>query len=148
MSAILERQNRVIIELLARSTIGVKEIENLVRKGKQKGNPDDFVRVYNQLDGTKKVTDLAKIVNVSRQGMSQVLQTWEEKGIIYNIGTEQLPKYVGLLKLPINNRVNSRPKKGKEEQLEESDFTELQPASPAPQIPDESTDSDQSEGSL
>ena len=157
MSTTLERQNRVIIELLARSTIGVKEIENIVRKGKQKGNSDNFVKAYNQLDGTKSVTDIAKIVNVTKQNMSQVIQTWEEKGIVYNVGTDTKPAYVGLLKLPIS-RSNSKVKKGKAERLIENDIpslksdlpgsqvSNLQDDSPVEQILMESSITDETEG--
>ena len=115
MSTTLERQNRVIIELLARTALGVEKIEDIVKKGKRKGNPDDYAKVYNLLDGTKTATELAKVVQVSKQNMSEILKYWEEKGIVYNIGTDNLPKYVGLLRLPINNKGGSQAKKGKEE---------------------------------
>ena len=97
----LVQQNKVLIALLARSTIGLEYIENIVRSGKKKGNPNDFVRAYNALDGTRTVTEIAQMVGGTRQNMSQVLQNWEDKGIVYNVGTSSQPVYFGLLKLSL-----------------------------------------------
>lgn len=102
MSSILEAQNRIIISLLARSTIGIKEIERIVRSGKKKGDPDNFVLVYNSLNGHKSGVELAKIVGITKQGMSSVLQTWEEEGIVYR--NDETGFYVGLLKLPLKRK--------------------------------------------
>jgi hypothetical protein len=110
MSTVLERQNQVIIALLARSTVGIEYIEKIVRGGKQKGKPDDFVRAYNELDGTKTITEIAKLVGVSKQNLSQVLQRWEEKGIVYNVGTGSRTVYAGLLKLPTKGKNRSAAK--------------------------------------
>lgn len=107
MSTILERQNEVIIALLARSTIGVEYIEKIVKSGKKKGKSEDFVRAYNELDGSKSITDIAKRVGVTKQNMSQVIQTWEEKGIVYNVGTTGRSVYAGLLKLPTKSKPHS-----------------------------------------
>jgi DNA-directed RNA polymerase specialized sigma subunit len=97
----LVQQNKVLIALLARSTIGLEYIENIVRSGKKKGNPNDFVRAYNALDSTRTVTEIAQMVGGTRQNMSQVLQNWEDKGIVYNVGTSSQPVYFGLLKLSL-----------------------------------------------
>lgn len=98
MSEILEQQNKVIISLLARSTFGVERIDKIVRSYKKKGRPDDFVRAYNALDGLKSGAEVAKIVGITQQGMSAVLQTWEEEGIVYKVGKSG--HYAGLLKIP------------------------------------------------
>lgn len=103
MSTIIERQNEVIIALLARSTIGVDYIEKIVTSRK-KGKGEDFLRAYNQLDGTRSITEIAKQLGVSKQNISQVLQAWEEKGIVYNVGTTSRSVYAGLLKLPTKNK--------------------------------------------
>ena len=113
MSTLLEQQNKVIIALLARSTIGIEYIEKVVRSGKKKGKSDDFVRAYNELDGSRSVTEIAGMIGVSKQNVSQVLQTWEEKGIVYSLGTGNRTVYVGLLKLPIKSKSRSAPKKTK-----------------------------------
>ena len=98
MSEILEQQNKVIISLLARNTIGVERIDKIVRSHKRKGHAENFVAAYNALDGLTNIADIAKIVGITRQGMSAVLQAWEEEGIVYKVGKED--HYVGLLKLP------------------------------------------------
>ena len=108
MSNILEAQNRIIISLLARSAIGIKEIEKIVRSNKKKGNPDDFVQAYNLLDGTKSGVVLAKIVGITQQSMSSVFQTWEDEGIVYK--NDDTGFYVGLLKLPIKRKSSTKTK--------------------------------------
>ncbi len=108
MSNILETQNRIIISLLARSAIGIKEIEKIVRSNKKKGNPDDFVQAYNSLDGTKSGVELAKIVGITQQSMSSVFQTWEDEGIVYK--NDETGFYLGLLKLPIKRKSPAKTK--------------------------------------
>lgn len=98
MSEKLERQNEAIIGLLARSTIGLAVILRAVCSGKR--NPEAYRKVYNALDGSTGVTDLAKIAGVSQPTMSVVLQSWEEQGIVYNVGSERKPQYHRLLHLP------------------------------------------------
>lgn len=98
MSEKLERQNVAIIALLARSTIGVPTISKIVCGGKR--NPQAYLKVYNALDGTAGVTELAKLAGVSQPTMSVVLQSWEEQGIVYNIGNDAKPRYHRLLYLP------------------------------------------------
>ena len=124
MSEVLERQNRVIIELLARSSIGADKIGDIVRKGKK--DPDGYVNVYNQLDGVKTATDLAKVIGVSKQNMSEILKSWEEQGIVYDTGTDKLPKYVRLLKLPTNKSgsqdTKSKTKQKKQKEIKNNDI--------------------------
>lgn len=110
MSKTLETQNKIIISLLARTALGIKEIERIVRSGKKKENQDNFVLVYNALDGTKSGTELAKIIGITKQGMSQVFQTWEDEGIVYK--NDETGFYVGLLKLPIKRKSSTKTKAG------------------------------------
>ncbi|MBI3176279.1 MAG: hypothetical protein HYZ25_21345 [Chloroflexi bacterium] len=110
MSKTLEAQNKIIISLLARTALGIKEIDRIVRSGKKKGDPDNFALVYNSLDGTKSGAELAKIVGITQQGMSSVLQTWEEEGIVYK--NDETGFYVGLLKLPIKKKPSAKAKTG------------------------------------
>jgi hypothetical protein len=98
MSERLERQNSAIIALLARSTIGVPTIFKIVCGGKR--NPKAYLKVYNALDGAAGVTELAKLAGVTQPTMSVILQSWEEQGIIYNIGGDAKPRYQRLLHLP------------------------------------------------
>lgn len=108
MSKTLEAQNRIIISLLARTALGIKEIERVVRSGKKKENQDKFVLVYNASDGTKSGTELAKIIGITKQGMSQVFQTWEDEGIVYK--NDETGFYVGLLKLPVKRKSSAKSK--------------------------------------
>lgn len=108
MSKTLEAQNKIIISLLARTALGIKEIDRIVRSGKKKGDPDNFALVYNSLDGTKSGAELAKIVGITQQGMSSVLQTWEEEGIVYK--NDETGFYIGLLKLPIKKKSSGKAK--------------------------------------
>jgi|GEM_PF-2784230 len=116
MSEMIEEQNKVIISLLARSTIGIQHIEKIVRSGKKKGDPDKFVLAYNALDGITSGAELAKIVGISQPGIVSVLQTWENEGIIYKVG--KTGRYAGLLRIPLKKRASAKKKpnapKGKE----------------------------------
>lgn len=114
MSPVADRQNQVIIDLLARIAFGADEIEKIVKKGKKKKSSGDLVRGYNELDGVKSITDIAKIIGVTKQNMSQVLQTWEEKGIVYNTGTSTRKTYAGLLKLQFRGKDRTSKKNFKE----------------------------------
>jgi hypothetical protein len=105
MSEKLERQNEVIIGLLARSTMGVAAISKIVCGGKR--NPDAYRKAYNALQGAKGVTQIAKLAGVAQPTMSVVLQSWEEQGIVYNLGTERKPQYHRLLHLPLIKTKNA-----------------------------------------
>lgn len=98
---IIERQNQVIIALLARSTLGVDYISKIITSGKKKGSANNFIVAYNALDGNQSLTDIAKQIGTSKQNLSQIVQTWEEKGIVFNVGTDSRRVYMGLLKLPV-----------------------------------------------
>lgn len=97
MSTKLEVQNQVIISLLARSAIGVESIRKIVRGGKK--NPRAYVKVYNSLDGVRRVTELARIAGVTQPTMTVVLQSWEAQGIVYDVGLRGKPRYHRLLDL-------------------------------------------------
>jgi DNA-binding MarR family transcriptional regulator len=98
MSEKLERQNEVIIALLARSVLGVQAISQIVCAGKR--NPEAYRKTYNALQGNTGVTEIAKLAGVSQPTMSVVLQSWEEQGIIFNAGATRKPQYQRLLHLP------------------------------------------------
>jgi hypothetical protein len=101
----LARQNEVIIALLARSTIGLAEILKIVCGGKR--NPEAYRKAYNALDGSTGVTHLARLAGVAQPTMSVILQSWEEQGIVYNVGTDRKPQYHRLLYLPKTKRQKS-----------------------------------------
>src|SRR4051812_31457090 len=97
---LLGLQNRydVLISLTARSAFGAERLEQIVRRGKR--NPGAYVRVYNRLDGKRTATELAPLAGVTRQAISGVLENWEEEGIVYNLGTDNQPRYKRLMRLP------------------------------------------------
>jgi hypothetical protein len=95
---ILIKQNEILISLLARSTIGAESIRQLVTGGKR--NPAAYVKAYNALDGTIGVTEAAKVAGVSQPTMTVVLKSWEQQGIVYNVGESGRPLYKRLLVLP------------------------------------------------
>ena len=93
----LEKQNEIIISLLARLVMGENKIKDLVTKNKQ--NPEKYLRGYNSCNGVNTLTDIAKIVGVTVGTLSPILKNWEKEGIIYNIETETSPKYKSLMKI-------------------------------------------------
>ena len=91
------KQNQIIISLLARMVFGEEKLKQIITRGKRK--PKDWVRGYNSCDGTKGVTAIAKIVGVKSPSATPILKNWEAVGIIYNIGSAQKPLYIKLLTL-------------------------------------------------
>lgn len=98
MDDLVVKQNEVLIGLLARWTIGVDSIHETVAKGKK--NPAAYIQAYNALTGSVGVTEAAKIAGVSKGTMSDTLKSWEEEGIVYDIGEPNRPLYKRLLVLP------------------------------------------------
>jgi len=94
------RHFEVLISLLARSTIGVDAIHEVVTEGKK--NPSGYIRAYNALFSGKGVTELAKIAGVAQPTMTYTLQAWEAAGIVYDLGEPHRPDYRHLLVLPEN----------------------------------------------
>jgi hypothetical protein len=95
---ILIKQNDILISLLARSVLGADPIADVVTRGKK--DPAAYVKAYNALDGTIGVTEAAKVAGVSQPTMTVVLKSWEEQGIVYNVGEPGRPLYKRLLVLP------------------------------------------------
>lgn len=95
---IILKQNRVIISLLTKQVFGEEKIKQIITKDKRKG-PEAYVKGYNACDGTRSVNDLAKVVGVTAGTLSPVLQDWEKKGLIYDVGNPSKPLYVRLINL-------------------------------------------------
>ena len=98
MNQTVERQNDVIIQLLARSVFGLEKVRETVTRGKR--NPDAYIVAYNSLDGAKGVTELAKLAGVSQPTMTVILQSWEQQGIVYDVGNGNKTLYKRILTLP------------------------------------------------
>lgn len=92
-----EKQNEIIIGLLARLTFGEAKIKNIVSSNKRQGSY--WTKAYNACDGKKGVGEIAKIAGVSQPTATVTLKSWEEGGIVYNSGSDAKPKYKRLLKI-------------------------------------------------
>jgi DNA-binding transcriptional ArsR family regulator len=103
---IIVKQNEILIGLLARSTIGIDSIHAIVTRDKK--NPGAYVKAYNALTGSLSVTDAAKIAGVTKGTMSKTLSSWEEAGIIYDVGETNRPLYKRLLVLPASSGDKNR----------------------------------------
>ncbi|MCB2141232.1 hypothetical protein KQH27_00830 [bacterium] len=79
------RQNEIIISLLGRMVFSPKEIKDIVTQGKRLANRENYIQGYNACDGNHSVSDLAKIIKIDSGGLSTILQSWEETGIIYEV---------------------------------------------------------------
>lgn len=91
------KQNQIIISLLARMAFGEEEIKKIITHGKR--NPNEWIRGYNACDGSKNVKEIAKIVGVKPPSATPVLRSWNSSGIVYNVGSEKRPIYMKLLTL-------------------------------------------------
>jgi len=94
----VQRQNDVIISLLARLVWTPEKLAEIVTRGKR--NPDAYRRVYNALDGERTGQSLASLAGVTPQAISYVLQVWEEEGVVTNAGTSSKPRYRRLMTIP------------------------------------------------
>lgn len=112
--ATIVQQNEVIITLLARLVWTPEKLAEIVVAGKR--NPDAYLSVYNALDGMKTGRQLAEIAGVTQQAISFVLQTWQDEGIVLDVGTENKPKYRRLMRIPEKRK--ARVKQTKQEKAE------------------------------
>jgi len=115
---ILSKQNEVIISLLARheGIFGEEQIKKIVTLSKK--NPNKYVKGYNACNGKNSVTEIANIIGVKQPTLTPILKSWEEKGIVYNIGEKNKPLYVKLLNL--KEEKNARPEQRDTERIEEN----------------------------
>ncbi len=103
----IQRQNEMIIGLLARLVWTPEKLAEIVSRGKR--NPQAYREAYNALDGNATGKRLASRANVSQPAMAVVLKAWHELGIVVNIGTDSQPRYKRLMLIPTKD-----PKKVKE----------------------------------
>jgi len=94
----IQRQNEIIISLLARLVWTPEKIAAIVTGGKR--NPDAYRTVYNSLDGEKTGRQLANLAEVTQQAISFTLQNWHDEGIVLNVGTDAQPRYKRLMRIP------------------------------------------------
>ena len=110
----IQRQNEIIISLLARLVWTPEKIGAIITSGKR--NPAGYVTAYNALDGAKPGTQLAAIAGVTQPAMSTTLQAWLEEGIILNVGSDTVPKYKRLMRIPEAKEKGKRKTNGTNEQ--------------------------------
>lgn len=77
------KQNEVMISLLGRMAFTPEQVRQIVISRKK--NPEKYIEGYNALNGTKTVSEVAKIAGVTQPNMTNILQQWEELGIIYEV---------------------------------------------------------------
>ncbi len=105
--AVIRQQNETIIALLARLVWTPEKLVEMVMANRKK-DPEGYVSVYNALDGEKTGKQLGEIVGVSQQAIAYVLAGWLEDGIVLNVGTDSLPKYRRLMKLPEKRKAKAK----------------------------------------
>jgi hypothetical protein len=105
--AVIRQQNETIIALLARLVWTPEKLVEMVMANKKK-DPEGYVSVYNALDGEKTGKQLGEIAGVSQQAIAYVLAGWLEDGIVLNVGTDSLPKYRRLMKLPEKRKAKAK----------------------------------------
>lgn len=87
------KQNNIIIALLGKMAFTKDEILHIVVRGKQKTKQEGYVKGYNAFDGEHSVSEIAKIIGVTKGTLSPVLQSWEESGIIYSVTSPRAGKF-------------------------------------------------------
>jgi len=117
----IQRQNDVIISLLARLVWTPEKLAEIVSRGKR--NPQAYRKVYNSLDGVATGSNLASRAGVTQPVMAVALKAWQELGIVVNPvkhrimalakNAKQLEKHVSARtpKQTISVKVNSRKRK-------------------------------------
>ncbi len=93
----IEKQNEVIISLLARQVFGENKIRELVSSNKR--DAAAWVRGYNACDGKCGVSEIAKVAGVAQPSATTLLKSWENLGIVINFGSETKPLYKRLMRL-------------------------------------------------
>ncbi len=105
--AVIRQQNETIIALLGRPVWTPEKLVEMVMANRKK-DPEGYVSVYNALDGEKTGKQLGEIAGVSQQAIAYVLAGWLEDGIVLNVGTDSLPKYRRLMKLPEKRKAKAK----------------------------------------
>ncbi len=79
----LAKQNDLVISLLGRLAFPEDRIREIVSRSKR--NPERYVQGYNACDGTRTLSEIAKIIGVAKATLSPILQQWENLGIVYEV---------------------------------------------------------------
>lgn len=103
----IQRQNDIIIGLLARLVWTPERLAEIVSRGKR--NPKAYRKVYNALDGTTTGKELASQARVTQPAMAVALKAWHEIGIVTNVGSDSQPRYKRLMPIPTNDLKKGEP---------------------------------------
>jgi DNA-binding MarR family transcriptional regulator len=96
-TALIIKQNEVLISLLGRMAFGNKRVREIVTSRKK--TPERYIKGYNACDGNHTVTEIASIVGVKQATLSPILRDWEDEGIIFEVRRPKGKFYKGLFKL-------------------------------------------------
>ena len=86
-------QNNIIIALLGKMAFTKEAVLNIVVSGKQQAKKQKYVEGYNACDGNHSLSEIAKIIGVTHPTLSPILQSWEEYGIVYPVGSTRVGKF-------------------------------------------------------
>jgi transposase-like protein len=91
------KKDEMIISLLGRLVFPEEKLRSMVAKNKR--NPDAYLRGYNACDGTRTVTEIAKIIGVNQSTLNPIINEWEVQGIIYEVESNRGKTYKRLYKI-------------------------------------------------
>ncbi|BDQ31306.1 hypothetical protein NZNM25_03070 [Nitrosopumilus zosterae] len=93
----IQKQNQIIISLLAKLVLKEEEVKEIIIN--RKTNPKKYIEGYNACDGKHTINEIIKIVGVKQQTLSPILQEWENKGILYSFEKKGLKFYNNYFKI-------------------------------------------------
>lgn len=62
-----------------------KQVRDIVTANKRNKFKSHYVNGYNALDGSKTVSEIARVIGIAQNTLSPILLQWEELGIIYEV---------------------------------------------------------------
>lgn len=81
----LIKQNEIIISLLGRIAFTPEKVRQIVISNKRERLKKKYVDGYNELNGERSLSEIAKTIGVAPGTLSPILKEWEELGIIYEV---------------------------------------------------------------
>jgi CRISPR/Cas system CSM-associated protein Csm2 small subunit len=86
----LMKQNELIISLLGRIAFNEDKLRELILRGSKKKS---ILNAYNLCDGERKIKEIAKMVNITPEGVGAAVIKWNKLGIVlkYEEGRDVIP---------------------------------------------------------
>jgi hypothetical protein len=97
MPETISKKDEMMISLLGRLVFPEDKLKNMITKNKR--NPDAYLRGYNSCDGTRTVTEVAKVIGVNPSTLNPIINDWEVQGIIYEVESNRGKTYKCLYKI-------------------------------------------------